>query len=325
MQTPKACYNISSSDPFGHQAHLFYEPIPQCKPGRNSALYLVTNTLLSREALISVGLQNFFNEFSKDERRLDKFDLVGGVSSNSITENMNTAMRMYAAGCKSVYHHEELSEGLAPDDLNSILKQRLRWAQGTIQLLLRENPLTKSGLPFWQQLQYFQTMYSYFSGFATVVLIAGPIMYFLTGIIPVRSYGLDFALHFIPAFIFNRLTFVVAAWGIPARKLWRSEQYAIALSPLFIQAVWSVVTGRPIKLHYKPNERILGFYLPLVWPQLSLFALTVLGMLWCIFRFAPGTLENPWLYLLNSAWAIYHLSLFWVFIHAAVWQSKSES
>jgi cellulose synthase (UDP-forming) len=325
VQTPQAFYNIPIGDPFGHQAHLFYGLIQQGKDGMNSAFYTGTNAVLRREALISVGLQNFSDEFSKDEKRLDEFDLVGGVSSNSITEDMNTAMRLHAAGWKSVYHHEELSEGLAPDDLSSTLKQKLRWAQGTIQVLLRENPLTKTGLSFWQQLQYFQTMYSYFSGFATVVFIACPIIYFFTGIIPVHAYGSDFALHFIPAFLLNRLTFIAASWGIPAGELWRSEQYAIALFPLFIQAVWSVFTGRPIKFQVTPKQRQSGIYLRLVLPQLTIIALTILGMLWCIYRLAIGQLENPWLYLLNGLWAVYNLSLFWVIIRAAIWQPKSTS
>ncbi|MBW4545828.1 MAG: ATP-binding protein [Symplocastrum torsivum CPER-KK1] len=323
VQTPQAFYNIPTGDPFGHQAHLFYGPIQQGKDGMNSAFYTGTNAVLRREALINVGLQNFSDEFSKDEKRLDEFDLVGGVSSNSITEDMNTAMRLHSAGWKSVYHHEELSEGLAPDDLSSTLKQKLRWAQGTIQVLLRENPLTKTGLTFWQQLQYFQTMYSYFSGFATLVFIACPIIYFFTGIIPVHAYGADFALHFIPTFILNRLTFMAASWGVPAGELWRSEQYAIALFPLFIQAVWSVFTGRPIKFQVTPKQRQSGIYLRLVWPQLTIVALTLLGMLWCVYRFATGNLENPSLYLLNAAWAVYNLSLFWVIIRAAVWQPKS--
>jgi len=322
VQTPQAFYNIPPGDPFGHQAHLFYGPIQQGKDGMNSAFYTGTNAVLRREALISVGLQNFSDEFEKDEKRLDEFELVGGVSSNSITEDMNTAMRLHSAGWKSVYHNEELSEGLAPDDLSSTLKQRLRWAQGTIQVLLRENPFTKPGLTFWQQLQYFQTMYSYFSGFFTVVLLACPIIYFFTGIIPVRSYGPDFALHFIPAFILNRLTFVAASWGIPAKELWRSEQYAIALFPLFIQAVWSVFTGRPIKFQVTPKQRQSGIYLRLVWPQLTIFALTVLGILWCLYRFLVGDLTNPWLYLINGVWAVYSLALLWVIIRAAIWQPE---
>jgi cellulose synthase (UDP-forming) len=325
VQTPQTFYNLPPGDPFGHQAHLFYGPIQQGKDGMDSAFYTGTNAVLRREALINVGLQTFSDEFSKDEKRLDEFDLVGGVSSDSITEDMNTAMRLHAAGWKSAYHHEELSEGLAPDDLSSTLKQKLRWAQGTIQVLLRENPLTKPGLTFWQQLQYFQTMYSYFSGFATVVFIACPIIYFFTGIIPVRAYGSDFALHFLPAFILNRLTFIAASWGIPAGELWRSEQYAIALFPLFIQAVWSVFTGRPIKFQVTPKQRQSGVYLGLVWPQLIIVVLTILGILWCIYRFLTGQLENPWLYLINGAWAVYNLSLFVVIIRAAVWRPKTTA
>jgi cellulose synthase (UDP-forming) len=324
VQTPQDFYNIPPGDPFGHRASLFYGPLQQGKDGMNAAFYTGTNAVLRREALINVGLQYFADEYSKDEKRLDEFQLVGGVSSNSITEDMNTAMRLHSAGWKSVYHHELLAEGLAPDDLSSTLKQRLRWAQGTIQVLIRENPLTKSGLTFWQRLQYFKTMYSYFSGFATLVFIACPIIYFFTEIVPVKAYGSDFALHFFPAFIINRLTFLAATWGIPASEVWRSEQYAIALFPLLIQAVWSVFTGQKINFQVTPKQRQSGIYLRMVWPQLVVFALTILGMMWSLYRFAIGHLHNPWIHLLNSVWAVYNLLLVWAIIRASVWQPAKD-
>ncbi|WP_448265951.1 glycosyltransferase [Nostoc sp. DSM 114159] len=324
VQTRQDFYNIPPGDPFGHRANLFYGPLQQGKDGMNAAFYTGTNAILRREALVSVGLQNFADEFAKDEKRLDEFDLVGGVSSNSITEDMNTAMRLHSAGWKSIYHNELLAEGLAPDDLSSTLKQRLRWAQGTIQVLVRENPLTKSGLTFWQRLQYFKTMYSYFSGFATLVFISCPIIYFFTDIVPVRSYGADFAIHFFPAFIINRLTFLTATWGIPAREVWRSEQYAIALFPLLIQAVWSVFTGQKLNFQVTPKQRQSGIYLRLVWPQLVVFILTILGMLWSLYQFAIGHLNNPDVHLLNGAWAIYNLLLLWAIIRASVWQPPKE-
>ena len=85
--------------------------------------------------LVNVGLQYFAQAVAADSERLDDFALIGGMSSSSITEDMNTAMRLHGAGWRSVYHHELLAEGLAPDDLTSTLQQRLRWAQGTIQVL----------------------------------------------------------------------------------------------------------------------------------------------------------------------------------------------
>lgn len=325
VQTPQDFYNLPEDDPFGHRAHLFYGPIQQGKDGLNSAFYTGTNAVLRREALVSVGLKYFSAAFAKDETRLDEFDLIGGMSSSSITEDMNTAMRLHGAGWRSVYHDELLAEGLAPDDLSSTFKQRLRWAQGTIQVLLQENPWTKPGLSFWQRLQYFQTMYSYFSGFATVVFIACPIIYFFSGVIPVSAAGNDFALHFFPAFIVNRLTLVAATWGIPAREVWRAEQYAIALFPLFIQAVWSVFTKRSIKFQVTPKQRQSGVYLRLVLPQLIIFGLTILGMVWTLILWATGRLQDPWVHLLNSGWAIYNLMLLWAVIRAAVWQPKSST
>ncbi|MBW4614424.1 MAG: glycosyltransferase [Desmonostoc vinosum HA7617-LM4] len=324
VQTRQDFYNLPPSDPFGHRANLFYGPLQQGKDGMNAAFYTGTNAVLRREALVSVGLQNFSDEYAKDEKRLDEFDLVGGVSSNSITEDMNTAMRLHSAGWKSIYHNESLAKGLAPEDLSSTLKQRLRWAQGTIQVLLRENPLAKPGLSFWQRLHYFKTMYSYFSGFATLIFICCPIIYFFTEIVPVKSYGPDFAIHFFPAFIINRLTFLVATWGISASEVWRSEQYAIALFPLLIQAVWSVFSGRSIKFQVTPKQRQSGIYFRLIVPQLIVFVLTITGILWTLIRLATGNLNEPWVHLLNSAWAIYNLSLLWAIIHAAIWQPSSR-
>ena len=50
-----------------------------------------------------------------------------------------------------------------------MLTQRLRWAQGTMQVMLRENPLLQKGLTAGQRLMYFATMWSYLSGFAAVI------------------------------------------------------------------------------------------------------------------------------------------------------------
>jgi cellulose synthase (UDP-forming) len=324
VQTPQDFYNVPKGDPFGHRAHLFYGPIQQGKDGLNAAFYTGTNAVLRREALVSVGLRYFSEALSENASRIDEFDLIGGLSSISITEDMNTAMRLHSQGWQSVYHNELLAEGLAPDDLGSTLKQRLRWAQGTIQVLVQENPLTKAGLSFWQRLQYFQTMYSYFSGFATVIFISCPIVFFFSGIIPVNSFGADFAIHFFPAFIVNRLTFLAVGWGIPAGELWRAEQYAIALFPLFIQSVWSVFSGTPLKFQVTPKQRQSGNYLNLVVPQLIFVSLNILGMLWSLYRFAMGTLEDAWVYLLNSGWAIYNILLLSVVIRAAVWQPDEQ-
>ncbi|MEO1523149.1 MAG: glycosyltransferase family 2 protein, partial [Cyanobacteria bacterium J06633_2] len=322
VQTPQAFYNLPKSDPFGHDAHFFYGPIQQGKDGMNAAFYTGTNAILRREALVNMGLQHFAADFEVDEKRLEEFDLIGGLSSVSITEDMNTAMRLHSSGWRSAYHHEVLAEGLAPDDLRSTLLQKLRWAQGTIQVLLRDNPLLKPGLTFWQRIQYFQTMYSYFAGFFVAILLLCPIISFFTGLVPVRNFSPDFALHFVPAYLLNRLTLMAASQGIPMQELWRNEQYAIALFPLQIQAVWSVFTGRKITFQVTPKQRQSGVYLNLVRVQLLVCALTVAGMVWGLWQVISGQWPNAWTYIINVGWGCYHIALLWVVIRAAYWQPK---
>jgi cellulose synthase (UDP-forming) len=320
VQTPQDFHNLPKGDPFGHSAHLFYGPIQQGKDGLNAAFYTGTNAILRREALMSVGIKRFSRKLRRNQEYIDQFELIGALATNSITEDMNTAMHLHANGWQSVYHNELLAEGLAPDDLGSTLKQRLRWAQGTIQVLMLDNPLTLKGLTIWQRLQYFQTMYSYFAGFATLVYLIAPVIYFFTGISAVDAGGAGFVMHFLPVFICNRITFMIAARGVPWREIWRAEQYAIALFPVFIQAVWSVVGGQSLTFQVTSKQRQSGVYLKLIIPQLVIFSLTLAGMIWSGYRLLHGQLAQPWTAGINGLWGFYNLCLLWSMIRAAVWQ-----
>lgn len=133
-----------------------------------------------------------------DVDRGDEAQPVMPLSTVSVTEDMATAMHLHALGWKSVYHHERLAEGLAPDDLGTMITQRLRWAQGTLQVMLKENPLRMRGLRVGQRLMYFATMWSYLSGFAAVVYLVAPVLFLLTGTLPVTAWSLDFFLRFVP-------------------------------------------------------------------------------------------------------------------------------
>lgn len=81
---------------------------------------------------------------------------------------------------------------------------------------------------------------------------------------------------------------------------------------------------RPLKFQVTPKQRQSGIYLRLVRPQLIVFGLTLLGIAWSLVLFALGKLQDPWVHLLNGAWAIYNLVLLWAVIRAAVWQPKSQ-
>jgi len=249
--------------------------------------------------------------------RGDEAQPIMPLATISVTEDMATAMRMHALGWKSVYHHEILAVGLAPEDLKTMLTQRLRWAQGTIQVLLRENPLLKRGMSWGQRLMYFATMWSYLSGFAAVVYFAAPIVYLVLGILPVTSLSTDFFVRFIPFMVVNQLLFAVVGRGVPT---WRGQQYSLALFPTWIKACTTaarnVCFGRPLGFAVTPKVRQdNGHDWHLIRPQLIVMGLLAAALVIGVVRLALG-LSEPLGTLVNVAWVAFDLVVLSVLIRA---------
>lgn len=244
------------------------------------------------------------------------------LATISVTEDMATAMQLHALGWRSVYHHEVLATGLAPEDLRTMLTQRLRWAQGTLQVMLRDNPLVKRGLSAGQRLMYFGTMWSYLSGFAAVVYLAAPFIYLIFGVMPVSAWSTDFFARFIPAFVVNQLLFVVVARGV---RTWRGQQYSLALFPVWIKACWTafanVVLGRHLNFAVtrKDGRDPSGVPWREIWPQLSAMVLLVVALVIGALRVAAGTADGVGT-LVNTAWVAYDLVVLSVIIQAAAYR-----
>jgi cellulose synthase (UDP-forming) len=156
------------------------------------------------------------------------------IDTGSITEDMATAMRLHSLGWTSVYHHEVLVHGLAPEDIRTMLSQRERWAAGTMQVFFSNNPLFIRGLTIGQRLMYLSTMTSYLNGFAAVVYVAAPVVFLTTGVFPIHADSRAFFFYFMPFFICCQALFFVA--GNRARGLWRGQQMSFALFPTWIRA-----------------------------------------------------------------------------------------
>jgi cellulose synthase (UDP-forming) len=250
------------------------------------------------------------------------------MATISITEDMATAMRLHALGWSSVYHDEIMAVGLAPEDLRTSLQQRLRWAQGTLQVMLLENPLLKRGLAIGQRLMYFATMWSYLSGPFVVVYLAAPIIYLFTGIAPVDAYSWDFFGHLVPFLVINQLLFVVVGWGRPT---WRGQQYSLALFPLWIKAITSTIGnvyfGQKLGFVVTPKVRQGGATLltqwPLIWPQILAIILLIVGAIWAVGRVALGLVTEPAGIVVNLFWAAYDLISLGVVIRAGSYQPEA--
>jgi cellulose synthase (UDP-forming) len=186
VQTPQEFYNLDSvqhktnwqEGQTWHEQALFYNVIQPGKNRWNAAFWCGSNSIMRRSALLSVG----------------------GIATETVTEDIHTSLRLHAAGWKSIYHDELLSMGLAPQDFLAFTVQRLRWGQGAMQVLRRENPFVKRGLTFAQRINYIGSMVTYFEAFQRLVYTLAPSIVLFTAILPIQVSVLPFVSRFIPYF-----------------------------------------------------------------------------------------------------------------------------
>jgi cellulose synthase (UDP-forming) len=241
------------------------------------------------------------------------------MATISVTEDMATCMRLHGMGWRSAYHDEVLAHGLAPEDLATMLTQRLRWAQGTVQVMFRENPLVQRRLRWGQRLMYFATMWSYLSGFAAIVYLAAPIVYLVIGVLPVQALSTEFFIRLVPFLVVNQLLFAVVANGRPT---WRGQQYSLALFPVWIKSFTSafgnVFLGRSLDFAVTPKtkQERTGPAWHLVRPQLVAIGTLLLAIVVGVIRIAVGQANVPGT-IFNMLWVAFDLAIFSVIIKAA--------
>ena len=108
--------------------------------------------------------------------RRSALDEVGGFSTDSITEDASTALKLHQRGWQSTYYGRPMVAGLQPETFSGFLVQRIRWATGMVQILIKQNPLLIKGLSLSQRLSYFSMGWFWFFPFARTIFFAAPLL-----------------------------------------------------------------------------------------------------------------------------------------------------
>jgi cellulose synthase (UDP-forming) len=182
VQTPQDFYNLDS---FEHQRRwngqifneeaVFYRVIAPAKNRWSAPFWCGTCALVRVEALRSVG----------------------GVATESVTEDIHTTIRMYRAGWSGRYHNEVLARGLAPEDAEAYMVQRNRWALGAMQVLRLENPLFRPGLTVAQRIAFATTLFGWFDSWRALAYVVLPLVVVATGAVPIAAPGEIFGPFFL--------------------------------------------------------------------------------------------------------------------------------
>jgi len=239
VQTPQDFYNLDSFEherqgngrTFNEEA-VFYRVIAPAKTRWSAPFWCGTCALVRVAALRSVG----------------------GVATDSVTEDIHTTIRMYRAGWTGVYHNEVLARGLAPDDARAYLMQRNRWAKGAMQVLRRENPLFGPGLNAGQRLAFLTTLFGWFDSWRTLAYMLIPVAVILTGAVPISAPGAIFAPFFIATLGLQFVALRLLARGHYPPIL--SLLFEVLRMPAVLPATLAIFApGRDIRFDVTPKGR----------------------------------------------------------------------
>jgi cellulose synthase (UDP-forming) len=125
---------------------------------------------------------------------------VGGIATETVTEDCHTAFRLHSLGYKSIYYDKIMVAGLAPEKFSSYVGQQVRWARGMAQILRIENPLInpKLNLTLAQRICYFSATSHFFYGFPRLMYAIAPTLFLLFGINPIQGLGLETLAYALP-------------------------------------------------------------------------------------------------------------------------------
>ena len=243
---------------------------------------------------------------------------VGGVATDTITEDIHTTIRLHRKGWQTVYHNEVLARGLAASDAGTYQLQRHRWGTGAMQVLRRENPLLVSGLTLPQRLTYAATLLGWFDSWRSLGYLLLPLVVIATGAVPIAADALTFMVFFGTTFLLGQLSLRVLSRGCHRPILSILFEF-VRMTPNFM-ATMTLFTNRRAAFRVTPKGRTGGARNGAhVSPILSaMLVLSLVAAGWygaTLLRFTPVVYAIPWAVHAAFVWMLVNVGLVWLAIH----------
>ena len=271
VQTPQSFYNVDlfqynlySEANIPNEQDFFSKEINILRNSSNSTVYTGSNTVISREALESIGL----------------------FPVNTITEDYETGMRIQANGYKTFSTTECLASGITPNTLKGMISQRRRWARGVIQSSRNCHIPFKKGLGIAGNISYLFGFSYWWSFFRRIIFIISPIIFALFNLQIVNCTFKEVLLLWAPAYFFNTMSMRILSSKIRNQRWNQIIDTILApflIVPVFLETI--CISQKKFKVTDK-SKGIKKDRMNLIYaiPNLILLVLSILAML----RFIHG-------------------------------------
>lgn len=320
--------NRVGADPFLSSPAVFFDIIQRRRNRHGASFCCGAGSIHRREAVFDCALRRKARDTG---RRAGKYGLSGQHPALKgaplepyrfhVSEDIYTSIALHSdrrAGWRSVYHPEPQSRMLSPWSMQAWATQRLKYAGGTYDIMLRDNPVFQRGMPWRIKLHYAATFWSYLSVLWAPVLLLAPAISLLTAITPVKAYSTDFFLHFLPMILLAELAMLATCKG---HAIGTGRMLAISTLPIQLRALGQVLRGRRPGFPPTPKTPTLDPGLRFALPNLILLGLMATAGLAGIFLTwsgAPG--HSASLLMVNLFWLGWNMVLLGRICLAAFWR-----
>ncbi|MBB1492841.1 glycosyltransferase [Paracoccus sp. MC1854] len=236
---------------------------------------------------------------------------IGGLSTESVTEDFLLTLVLQEHGWRTVYLAEPLTEGLAPEGLKEYVTQRARWCLGLMQIARSSlGPLGRNNLRLRDRWSVIDSVLFWTTSFSfRIASVIYPLLYWYFNIIVVNARLEDVLVYFGCYIAWTMLTMRVLAPGMIVPILQDVGQL-IGAFPITRAAFTGLLRpkGHPFSVTAKGGDRTK---VVIQWQMMAPFAvllgLTVLGLFLGILsdRFAFNDAgDGKWVIIF---WTIYNV------------------
>lgn len=234
---------------------------------------------------------------------------VGGFSVDSITEDASTSVKMHQRGWNSAYLGIPMVAGLQPETFAGFTVQRLRWAMGMMQILLKQNPLLVRGLALPQRMAYLSVIMFWLFPFARVAFFCAPFLslFFNMTIYPV---GIEFFYAYTVPYLVAVVMSFEKTYG-KVRRILVSELYETLQAFYTLPALVSTMlkpNAPTFKVTPKGERLDKEFISEFNKPFYAFYALTIAGLAWGVMRMVTEP-ESRSALLLSVSWLFFNFVL----------------
>ena len=294
VQVAQAYYNQERSftaTGAAEQTYAFYGPGQMGLFGHGAAVAIGANCTFRRSALESIGGHGI-----------------------GLAEDLVTAIRLHAAGWKSVYVPEVVSRGLVPEDLGSFYKQQLKWSRGVYEVVFSEIPRLVGSLSWRQRASYFTIGSYYFFGVTAPLFLLLPYLYLWFGIQPASMRFGQFVSHGLPVALAGVAVYLlVQQWLVDPRVErglhWRGMILKLASWPVFLAGTLLAVVRAEIPYIPTAKEAVRGRFFRLAWPQLATWIVFAATILWVWQRRVSSVAEESLVLTSEAVWGMVAFAL----------------